>query len=1235
MEQMIWSFLWSVARDAFLLSVLVGSLLYLLISSKPPSPSSGSSSTQVPLPPGDYEVFLNFRGADVRYSFANTLNTFLLKYGIRTFFDETEIREGEEMDPKLIKSIEQSKIYIPIFSPAYASSWWCLRELAHMVKCYEHGKGHIILPIFYMVKTGDVMHQQGPFEKSFRQLAEKYDSETITEWKKALKTVGELKGWTVSPSTRQGDTIDEVFSLVRSHLMENYKLVTGQLVGIDPHIKQVKRLLKKGVKLVGIQGMSGMGKTIIARAVYNSVSAYFDRCCFVEDVRDILSKSDGIITLQNKILSDILRCHTKVRDSSQGIQSIKDRVCCWDNILIVLDNVDERFVFADTLGDLTHFRSNSRFIITTVDERVFQKFQEYELYQPKGMNPDIALQPISRHAFGSDYPPQDYISRSENFVKVASGLPLAVKAIGSLLFRKDDSFWDAMWPRLQDIPAIEVQKRLKIIYMELTPEEKHIFLDIACYFIGEPYDQSSYLWSDSNLHALIAIDTLCLKSLIKINERNEFWMHDQYKILGRDIVREEDILKPWKRSRMWSNEEVLDMLRDKEGTERLEVLRVDMRGEDFELTLKEFQKLSGLRYLEVYSGRLTGDFRKILPNLRWLRLHGCRSIHNAFNVNKLVILDLHRCPVSDDWKSWKGIKEGHRLKVINVSFSYKMRKVPDLCGCRSLEQINFSYCSEMGGELHIGNFKNLRVLDIAMTKITKLTGDIGILQNLQEIRAANSSLREIPAGIGKLSSLEILDLGELQIEVPELPTSLKQLTLSSPRVPNLLKLENLEKLSLICDGRKIPGNMWKLSKLKDLALLEVGNGEDALDPNDQNNNSRPTLPSSLNTLLIWGCEPLERLPNLANLGNLMKLDLRDIGVHEIAGLGELRMLENFQLWNASSLLNLDCLEHLELLKNLWVNGCPLLRELPSFSNLTKLQELRIFDCPLLSEIQGLGELVEISTLLIDGCLQLTRVIGLDELDSLQLLEIRNCASIDKLTDVSALQHLQELKIMRCNQLTEVMGIERLESLQVLEIRDCALIKKLPNLSALEHLLKLKIMGCNQLIEVIAIDKLESLQLLRITDCSSIKKLPDLSALKRLRKLKITRCNQLTGVKGLDQLESLQLLRITDCASIKKLPGLSALEQLRELTITGCNQLTEVTGLDQLESLQLLSISDCASIKKLPGLSALEHLRELTIAGCNQLTEITGIERLQWLKDVVQFDTRRRMRHISEKTRRFG
>ncbi|CAI0460457.1 unnamed protein product [Linum tenue] len=171
------------------------------------SAAASSSSTPPPpvvLPTGNYEVFISFRGPDVRNRFADHLYTSLARAKIRTFRDEEELEKGEEIAPSLVRSIPESKIYIPILTERYASSKWCLLELAQMVECWKQGKGHIILPIFYFVDPRDVRHQQGPYQQAFEQHAHKHSPQIVKEWKEALREVGQMKGWHVTGSLGRG-----------------------------------------------------------------------------------------------------------------------------------------------------------------------------------------------------------------------------------------------------------------------------------------------------------------------------------------------------------------------------------------------------------------------------------------------------------------------------------------------------------------------------------------------------------------------------------------------------------------------------------------------------------------------------------------------------------------------------------------------------------------------------------------------------------------------------------------------------------------------------------------------------------------------------------------------------------------------------------------------------------------------------------------------------------------------
>ncbi|CAN1287166.1 Disease resistance protein L6 [Linum perenne] len=916
--------------------------------SKSESKSSPSfDPSPLPLPAGEYEVFLSFRGPDVRQTFADHLYTYLVASKIHTFRDEEELPKGEFLAPALEKAITESKAYIPIFSQNYASSKWCLQELANIVKCWKSGGGakaqHVIFPVFYFIDPRDVRHpDSGSYKEAFEQHSLKNDPKTVLEWKNALQEVGKMKGWHITESDGQGAIIDKIFSKVDIHLRANYTLVTDELVGIDSHVENVVKLLNldsASEKIVGIHGMGGLGKTTLAKAVYNKVSTQFEGCCFLDNIRDALSEKDGVLALQNKIISGILR---------------------------------------------------------------------------KEMSCDPSLKLFSKHAFGVNYPPEDYASLSTEFVRVATGLPLYLKVIGSLLFKRDKSFWKDKLIELKQIPPTEVQERLRISYNDLTHNQKQIFLDIACLFTEVYKEGPMHMWRDCDFHPTSAINTLVQRSLVKIGNDDAIWMHDHVRDLGRAIVREEHNQSPFKRSRMSYSKDAIDMLKYKEGTDSVEALRVDMKGENLVLRNEHLKELSRLRYLLLWNARLSGNFKDVLPNIRWLGLTNCDSVPSDLNVKKLVVLQLQDCSVSDGWKGWNEIKVSRKLKIIRLIRCLNLNTVPDLSNCKDLEHLDFMGCRNMRGELDITNLKNLKLLRVSDTKITKLKGEIEKLQNLQELDASNSSLIEVLAGISKLPSLEQLKLLE---------------ALNIERAPNLVNLDGLESLVL----------------LKQLSLE--------------------------------GCTNLEKLPSLTALSSLELLQIESCPViTEIRGAGGLwESLSNLDVRGCSHLTDIGALHSMVNLESLVLIGIGLTKSVPSsLSMFKKLRELTVSEFSL-EQFPDLSNLKNLRELWITECNKLIEVTGLDTLESLELLSMYGSGSIKKLPDLSRLVKLKKLYVTGCTKLIEIRGLEKLELLEDLDMSSCKSIKELPNLSGLKILNKLVLRKCRQLKEVKGIEDLEFLQ----------------------------------------------------------------------------------------------------------------------------------------------------------------
>ncbi|XP_056172038.1 disease resistance protein RUN1-like [Syzygium oleosum] len=786
----------------------------------------------------NYQVFLSFRGPDVRRNFLECFSDHLTGSGFIVFTDREEIEYGERIDTKIVEAIKRSDVCIPILSNNFASSPACLMEVAQMVESEK-----TILPIFYGVKPGVVCRQQGTYGESFVDQEKRSDTETISKWKTSLANVAGIKGFELEDvSSGYHELLRNVVSKLWQLLEMGKEDVTENLVGIHSNVQEMMRKLgvhnvdgqvAEGRCVVAVCGLPGVGKTTLAKVVYNKISHLFDACSFLKDVRAETAQKN-LVSLQNKLIRDLKRGNfQEVKFSDQGTKVIK---CLFrrKRVLIVLDDVDDFEQIKPLAENLTWFGPGSRIILTTRRKDVIKhyKIQEINEHEVLPMNENHALELFCKHAFRPGHP-DDYGSLPTEIISAVGKLPFAIEIVGSYLNGKSPEIWRETLDKLKGELEKGVEPMLKASYDLLDENTKEIFLDIACFFIGVDKTIPYYMWEARKRFPNRGVHELQNMSFIKISEAKEFWMHDQLKILGRELVKKENPKNPGKRSRLWDYKDVQTTLRKKKCTENVEALRVTPNYNQDEpdcncLHYDDFHHLSNLKFLELTNVGIEGNPENLLlSNLLWLDWHGCPEKSNLFalDMKKLVILNLCSSRVTLNLEDWEKLMlNAGSLKVLNLKgcpwitaslgFPNSMSlECLILEGCllatstidesisrlENLVSLNMKHCLSVKHlPQALCSLKALKELLIDGTKIERLhfeegslpaleilsacecevlgevTESIGLLKNLQKLTLRSCrQLKGLPHFIGKLVWLRQMDLSYTLIN--ELPSSVKDL----------------------------------------------------------------------------------------------------------------------------------------------------------------------------------------------------------------------------------------------------------------------------------------------------------------------------------------------------------------------------------------------------------------------------------------------------------------------------
>ncbi|KAJ0682703.1 putative P-loop containing nucleoside triphosphate hydrolase, leucine-rich repeat domain superfamily [Helianthus annuus] len=508
----------------------------------------------------------------------------------------------------------------------------------------------------------------------------------------------------------------------------------------------------QGFSVVPKVGMGGVGKTTMARLLYNEkqVKDHFQFKVWV-----CVSDEFDSFSLSKVIFQSVAGIHKEFADLNL-LQVDLENHLRGKRFLLVLDDVwSESFEDWKTLvGPFHACAHGSKIIMTTRKEQLLKKLGYDNINKLFSLSHDDALSLFALHALGvKNF--DSHLSlkpHGEAIVKKCDGLPLALIALGTpLRTKKDEDSWrevveSEIWRSKDDV----VVPALRISYHDLSARLKQLFAYCSLFPKDYLFDKEELvlLWiAEGFLHQSATsnstaerlghgyFDELLARSFFQCapNNASLFVMHDLMNDLATSVANEFFI--------RLGNETRKGLLE--------KYCHMSFVREEY-VFYHKFETLTRAKSLRTFLATSAGEVE---------------SWRSFFLSNKIFVNLISELPL---------------LRVLSLSYS-QISEIPD----------------------SIGTLRHLRYLNLSRTGITHLPEKVCSLYNLHTlILFGCSELTELPNNFLKLKNLRHLDVRDTR-KLNEMPLGISE-------------LKSLQTLSKIIIGGKSGFEITKLKDFENL-----------------------------------------------------------------------------------------------------------------------------------------------------------------------------------------------------------------------------------------------------------------------------------------------------------------------------------------------------------------------------------------------------------------------------------